>query len=170
MGIFSKIKDAIFGHKPDAAPTPAPTAAPAQHPAPTAAPAAPTPAAPAAAPAQQPVDIEQVLSDMQSSSGRDLNWRSSIVDLMKLVGMESSLSERKELAQELGYTISEQNLPREMIYLADEVFMTGTAAEITPIRSVDRKKIGSGEPGPTTRAIQQQFFGLFEGKVEDKHG
>ncbi|MHA6723081.1 DUF3597 domain-containing protein [Sphingomonas sp. RS2018] len=102
MGIFSKIKDAIFGHKPAAAPTPAPTAAPTQ-PTPTAAPAAPAPAAPAAT-AQQSVDIEQVLSDIQASSGRDLNWRSSIVDLMKLVGMESSLSERKELAQELGYT------------------------------------------------------------------
>lgn len=74
------------------------------------------------------------------------------------------------LAQELGYTIKEQDLPREMIYLADEVFMTGTAAEITPIRSVDRKVIGGGKPGPTTRAIQKQFFGLFEGIVEDTHG
>ncbi|MFO1495721.1 MAG: branched-chain amino acid transaminase [Lysobacterales bacterium] len=74
------------------------------------------------------------------------------------------------LAQELGYEIKEQNLPREMIYLADEVFMTGTAAEITPIRSVDGKKIGAGQPGPTTRAIQQRFFGLFDGSVEDQHG
>ncbi len=74
------------------------------------------------------------------------------------------------IAQELGYTIREENLPREMIYLADEVFMTGTAAEITPIRSVDRKTIGRGDPGPTTRAIQQQFFGLFDGSVEDQHG
>ena len=74
------------------------------------------------------------------------------------------------IAQQLGYTIREENLPREMIYLADEVFMTGTAAEITPIRSVDRKKIGSGEPGPTTRVIQQQFFGLFDGTVEDTRG
>ena len=97
MGIFSKIKDAIFGHKPAA---PAPTAQPKPVPVPTQA----APAAPAPAPVAQPVDIEQVLTDMQRTSGRELNWKSSIVDLMKLVGMESSLAERKELAQELGYT------------------------------------------------------------------
>ncbi len=74
------------------------------------------------------------------------------------------------IAKELGYEIREENLPRETIYLADEVFMTGTAAEITPIRTVDRKKIGTGEPGPTTRAIQKQFFGLFDGSVEDTRG
>lgn len=74
------------------------------------------------------------------------------------------------IAKELGYEIREQNLPREMIYLVDEVFMTGTAAEITPIRSVDRKTIGNGKPGPITKAIQQQFFGLFDGSVEDRHG
>ncbi len=74
------------------------------------------------------------------------------------------------IAQEQGYEIREQNLPREMIYLCDEVFMTGTAAEITPIRSVDGKKVGSGQPGPVTRAIQKQFFGMFDGSVEDKNG
>jgi branched-chain amino acid aminotransferase len=74
------------------------------------------------------------------------------------------------IAQDLGYTIVEQNLPREMIYLVDEVFMTGTAAEITPIRSVDGKKIGTGKPGPVTKAIQQRFFGLFDGSVEDTRG
>ena len=74
------------------------------------------------------------------------------------------------IAKDLGYEIREQNLPREMIYLVDEVFMTGTAAEITPIRSVDRKTVGTGKPGPITRAIQKQFFGLFDGSVEDRHG
>ena len=74
------------------------------------------------------------------------------------------------LAIELGYEVKQENLPREMIYLADEVFMTGTAAEITPIRSVDGKKIGGGLPGPTTRAVQQRFFGLFDGSVDDQHG
>ena len=74
------------------------------------------------------------------------------------------------IAKELGYEIREQNLPREMIYLANELFMTATAAEITPIRSVDGKKIGDGKPGPTTRAIQKQFFGTFDGSVEDTHG
>ena len=74
------------------------------------------------------------------------------------------------IAKELGYEIREQNLPREMIYLANEVFMTGTAAEITPIRSIDGKKIGGGKPGPVTRAVQKQFFGTFDGSGEDTHG
>ena len=101
MGIFSTIRDAIFGRA-QAAPRPAP-AAPAPAATPTPAPAAAAPA-PAPAPAPQPVDIEKVLTDMAAHDGRDLNWRTSIVDLMKLVGMESSLAERKDLAQELGYT------------------------------------------------------------------
>lgn len=74
------------------------------------------------------------------------------------------------IAKELGFEVKEENLPREMIYQADEVFMTGTAAEITPIRSVDRKTIADGKPGPSTRAVQQRFFGLFDGTVEDTHG
>lgn len=99
MGIFSSIKDAIFG-KAKAQPAPAPAAAPAN-----AAPAATAPQPqPAAAAPQQPVDVEAVLTELSASDGRNLNWKSSIVDLMKLVGLESSLAERKELAQELGYT------------------------------------------------------------------
>lgn len=95
MGIFSSIKDAIFGK---AKAAPAPEAAPQ----PEIAAAQPTPQP---APAQpQEVDIEAVLVELDGSDGRDLNWRTSIVDLMKLVGLESSLAERKELAQELGYT------------------------------------------------------------------
>jgi len=54
------------------------------------------------------------------------------------------------------------------LYSADEVFMTGTAAEITPIRSVDRKKIGEGKPGPITRLLQDAFFGLFDGRTVDR--
>lgn len=95
MGIFSNIMGKIFGHKPKTAPAPAPT--PAQAPAP-----APTAATPA--PAPQPVDVTAVLDDLAASNPQKLNWRNSIVDLMKLVGMESSLSERKELADELGFT------------------------------------------------------------------
>lgn len=74
------------------------------------------------------------------------------------------------LARELGYTVHEQSMPRELLYFADEVFMTGTAAEITPVRSVDRKPVGSGRPGPVTKALQRAFFGLFDGSTADRWG
>lgn len=72
------------------------------------------------------------------------------------------------LARELGIAVEERDLPREALYTADEVFMTGTAAEITPVRSVDRRAVGSGRPGPVTRALQQAFFGLFDGRTADR--
>ncbi len=102
MSIFSKIMDAISwkgtrptqtGQTPKPAPAPAASAAPS--------PSAPAPAAPAPAPAA-PVDVEANLTEM--AQGQSLNWRTSIVDLMKLLGIDSSLANRKELAQELGYT------------------------------------------------------------------
>lgn len=74
------------------------------------------------------------------------------------------------LARQLGYEVREQNLPREMLYLADELFFTGTAAEVTPIRSVDKLTIGAGKRGPITTAIQKAFFGLFSGETEDRWG
>jgi branched-chain amino acid aminotransferase len=74
------------------------------------------------------------------------------------------------LAADLGLTVEERDLPREALYSSDEVFMTGTAAEITPVRSVDRRNVGDGTPGPITRALQQAFFGLFSGQTEDRHG
>ncbi len=74
------------------------------------------------------------------------------------------------LARELGYTIREESLQREALYLADEIFMCGTAAEITPVSSVDRMQIGEGRRGPITEAIQKAFFGLFNGETEDKWG
>ena len=74
------------------------------------------------------------------------------------------------LAREHGYEVREQALPRELLYLADEIFLTGTAAEITPVRSVDRITIGSGRRGPITEALQAAFFGLFTGKTPDKWG
>ena len=92
MSIFGKIKDAIFGKKAQAAPVEA---------APAAAPAA-TQAAPAAPAPISEVDVEANLAAL--AQGKDLNWRTSIVDLMKLLGIDSSLANRKELAQELGYT------------------------------------------------------------------
>jgi branched-chain amino acid aminotransferase len=74
------------------------------------------------------------------------------------------------LAADLGIEIVEQNLPREFLYFADEVFMTGTAAEVTPVRSVDRKPVGDGKPGAVTRAVQKKFFGLFDGSTADTRG
>ncbi|MEO5812973.1 MAG: branched-chain amino acid transaminase [Rhodanobacter sp.] len=74
------------------------------------------------------------------------------------------------LADDLGLVVEERDLPREALYSADEAFMTGTAAEITPIRSVDRKAVGKGAPGPITRALQDAFFGLFDGRTEDRWG
>ncbi|MBS0430931.1 MAG: branched-chain amino acid transaminase [Proteobacteria bacterium] len=72
------------------------------------------------------------------------------------------------LAAELGLPLEQRDLPREALYSADEVFMTGTAAEITPVRSVDRKPVGDGKPGPVTHALQKAFFGLFDGATQDK--
>ncbi len=74
------------------------------------------------------------------------------------------------LARELGYTVIEQTLSREMLYIADEVFFTGTAAEITPIRSVDRIVVGKGQPGPITLSLQERFLSIVQGQVEDKYG
>lgn len=74
------------------------------------------------------------------------------------------------LAQHLGYELREQNLPREALYLADEIFFTGTAAEVSPVRSVDGITIGAGKRGPITTAIQKAFFGLFSGETEDRWG
>jgi branched-chain amino acid aminotransferase len=74
------------------------------------------------------------------------------------------------LAQELGYRVVEQVLPREFFYLADEAFFTGTAAEITPICTLDGIAVGTGNPGPITRRLQEVFFGIVEGRTEDRHG
>jgi len=74
------------------------------------------------------------------------------------------------LAQELGYTVIEQAISREMLYIADEVFFTGTAAEITPIRSVDRIVVGKGQPGPITLSLQERFLSIVQGQSEDKYG
>lgn len=73
-----------------------------------------------------------------------------------------------KLAAKLGHTVIERDLPREALYTADEVFMVGTAAEITPVRSVDRKPVGEGKPGPITKSIQKAFFGLFDGTTKDE--
>jgi branched-chain amino acid aminotransferase len=74
------------------------------------------------------------------------------------------------LAEDRGITVSEQNIPRELLYVADEVFFTGTAAEITPVRSVDRIKIGAGRRGPITEQLQKDFFGIVNGTAPDRYG
>ena len=74
------------------------------------------------------------------------------------------------IARDLGYAVREQHVPRESLYTADELFFTGTASEVTPIRSVDRITVGSGARGPVTGAIQARFMDTVRGKVEDARG
>jgi branched-chain amino acid aminotransferase len=75
-----------------------------------------------------------------------------------------------QLARDLGISVTETLIPREMLYIADEVFFSGTAAEISPIRSVDRIPVGTGKRGPITEKLQHEFFALVEGKSKDRHG
>ncbi len=75
-----------------------------------------------------------------------------------------------QLIQDLGFKLIEQVIPREMLYIADEVFFTGTAAEITPIRSIDKIQVGKGNRGPITKTIQDRFFGILSTQVEDNRG
>lgn len=74
------------------------------------------------------------------------------------------------LARDAGIEVVERDLPREYLYLCDELFMCGTAAELTPIRSVDARQVGAGKPGPVTRQLQELFFGLFDGTTPDTYG
>lgn len=115
MSILGSILGGIFKKK-EAAPA-------AQAPAPTAAPAAPqaAPAAPAAVAPAPEVDVAGILDFMNDQRAQKLNWRTSIVDLMKLVGLESSLSERKELADELGYTGDKSDSASMNIWLHKQV-------------------------------------------------
>ena len=127
MSIFGSIREKIFGHHaatPDAAAAavPTPTVQAASQPAatapePTAAPAMASPAAPTA----QPVDVAAILTDMASKNSQQLNWRQSIVDLMKLLGLDSGLDARKELAKELGYTADTSDSAAMNIWLHKQV-------------------------------------------------
>lgn len=74
-----------------------------------------------------------------------------------------------KIAQDLSIPVEERVIPREMLYIADEVFFAGTAVEITPIRSVDRIQVGKGVAGPITRRLQEEFFALTSGKKADRH-
>jgi len=119
MSILGKILGGIFNRKKDTpTATPAPQPAPAPIPTPTAAPM-PSTAAPTAT--VQPVDVAGILDFMNSTRDQKLNWRTSIVDLMKLIGLESSLAERKELADELGYTGDKSDSASMNIWLHKQV-------------------------------------------------
>lgn len=74
------------------------------------------------------------------------------------------------IAKDFGYEIIETQMPREMLYVADEVFLTGSAAEITPVRSIDKILVGSGGRGPITERLQKQFFEIIEGQADDIYG
>lgn len=74
------------------------------------------------------------------------------------------------LAKDLGYQVREESIAREALYLADEFFMTGTATEIVPVKSVDGLPVGTGSRGSVTQALQQAFFGIFDGSTKDKWG
>jgi branched-chain amino acid aminotransferase len=74
------------------------------------------------------------------------------------------------IARDLKFPVKEETLPRETLYIADEVFFVGTAVEVTPIRSVDRVKVGRGRRGPVTEAIQQRFFKIVKGEAPDPYG
>jgi branched-chain amino acid aminotransferase len=74
------------------------------------------------------------------------------------------------LCRDFGIEVREMPMPREMLYVADEIFFTGTAAEITPVRSVDRVPVGAGNRGPITKVLQEEFFAITEGRRADRHG
>ena len=74
------------------------------------------------------------------------------------------------IARDFGYEVVETLIPREFLYIADEVFFTGTAAEVTPIRSIDKISIGNGRRGPITERIQKEFFAYINGEIPDRYG
>jgi branched-chain amino acid aminotransferase len=73
------------------------------------------------------------------------------------------------LAKERGYEIVERRMTRDFLYVSDEIFVVGTAAEVTPIREVDQRQIGTGKPGPITQELQKAYFDVVKGGAEDKH-
>jgi branched-chain amino acid aminotransferase len=74
------------------------------------------------------------------------------------------------IAADLGYTVREMVMPREFLYIVDEAFFCGTAAEITPIRSIDQLPVGTGAPGPVYKAVRDRFMGIVKGVLPDPYG
>ena len=93
---------------------------------------------------------------------------SPVLDGTSLVGITRSAV--MQIAMDLGYEVEERPVPRESLYTADELFFAGTAAEVTPVRSVDRIEIGEGKAGPVTLDIQRRFLQTVQGKNDDPHG
>ena len=93
---------------------------------------------------------------------------SPVLDGTSLVGITRGAV--IQMAKDLGYEVVEQQVPREALYTADEMFFTGTAAEVTPVRSVDRIEIGAGKAGPITTALQKCFLETVRGENDDPHG
>lgn len=75
-----------------------------------------------------------------------------------------------KLANDAGIPVMEKPIPRDVLYIADEVFLSGTASEVTPVRSIDKLKVGDGKVGPITRRIQQEYLGICKGEIADRHG
>lgn len=75
-----------------------------------------------------------------------------------------------KLARDAGIVVIEKPMPRDLLYIADEIFFSGTASEVTPVRSVDRLPVGDGKVGPITRRIQQEYLGICKGELPDRHG
>lgn len=113
MSLFGSIMSKIFNRKPAATAKPAPSAPP---------PSAPAAAPAAAAPAPAPVDVEAVISELATAKGGGGNWRTSIVDLLKMLDLDSSLSARRELAQELGVNAGEHGSAEQNIALQKAVW------------------------------------------------
>jgi branched-chain amino acid aminotransferase len=90
------------------------------------------------------------------------NWSSILMGITR----DSVLT----ILKDLGYEVRFESISRDFLYLADEMFFTGTAAEVTPIRSVDRLPVGDGKRGAVTKAVQDRFFGITSGELEDRHG
>ena len=123
MSLFETLKNAIFGHPAASTPVTAPRPSQTQSP-PAASPAAASGAAPAAAPAgQSVVNVEAVLSSMAQKSGEKLNWQTSIFDLMKVVGLDPSFQNRKQLATELGYQGDPNDSASMNIWLHKQVML-----------------------------------------------
>jgi len=75
-----------------------------------------------------------------------------------------------QIARDKGFEVKEERFTRDELYIADEAFFTGTAAEITPIREADKRKIGEGKPGPVTKTIQETFFNIVKGREKKYEG
>ncbi len=75
-----------------------------------------------------------------------------------------------KLANDAGLTVMEKPIPRDVLYIADEIFLSGTASEVTPVRSIDKLKVGDGKVGPITRLLQKEYLAICKGEIADRHG